>query len=418
MPRHMIINAETAAYITAHDNDDVSQLALKKAPEGVDLPFALTQIDGRQRARKKIPSIAAMDGIIYSSHISMEQCSSETTALYKADIVHRLEAKTLVDLTGGFGIDFIYMSRQVAGATYVERNKVLCDTANENFPLLDIGNAKIVCGDASEYLKAMKPVDIVYLDPARRNKWGKRTFAIGDCVPNVLELLPTLRKKACYVIVKLSPMLDWKKAVNDCGGNVDEVHILSVDDECKELLLVVGSTAVMESTIHCVNLGAKYETFVYTYEKSTPTDQLTSDNKQSYDSPRPILIGKNAPFNLSQSKYLLIPNSSLMKAGCFSLLSEHFDLPMLSMSSHIYLSDKEIKLFPGKCYRIRNITTMNKGQLRHNLAGIAKANIAIRNFPMSANELRRRLKLADGGDTYIFGTTTDLGKHLLFICEK
>jgi len=398
----MIINDETARYIAAHADDDIRTLALRKVPEGVDLPLALTQIDGRQRATKKLPSLAATEGTVYPPHISLEQCSSELTATYKAELAQRLGGESLTDLTGGFGIDFIYMSNVFVRATYVERQEILCSVARENFALLGMANATIVNGDGTEYLKEMQPTDIIYIDPARRDKSGARTFAISDCTPDILGILPELRAKARHIIVKLSPMLDWRKAVSDLGGGVSEVHIVSADGECKELLLVVGNEATSYPTIHCVNLGTKEKPFVYTNNSSLHT---------------PYSPLKRPKLNIQHSK-LFLPNPSIMKAGCFDELCERYGVQQVADNSHIFLSDKEIEGFPGKCYVIDDISTMNKRELRQKLAGIKQANIATRNFPLSPIELRKKLKLADGGDTYIFATTTSANNHILFICRK
>lgn len=413
----MIINAETAAFIKAHASDDILKLALKKVSEGVDLPLAITQIDGRQRAQKKLPTLAATDGIIYPPHISMEQCSSEATALYKAELAKRLKEEasdkgsiygnTLVDLTGGFGIDFIYMSRSFSEATYIEQQENLCTIAQENFDLLKMDNARIINGDGTEYLKDMQPVDTVYLDPARRNIVGEKVFAIRDCTPNVLEFMPTLKKKARHIIIKLSPMFDWCRAMCEVGHRVSEVHIVSVMGECKELLLVVEDAPFAYQKIYCVNLGEQPEIYIF--------DTKDSMGKMPHD---PVVFGKNCPFSLEQSRYLLVPNASVMKSMEFVLLSEQFRLPQVAPESHYYLSDKEVEGFPGKKYEIIAISTMNKRELREKLSGISSANIATRNFPLPVAELRKRLKLADGGDTYIFATTTYAGDHLLFICKK
>lgn len=400
----MIINDETAKYIAAHAADDIRTLALKKVPEGVDLPLALTQIDGRQRATKKLPSLAATDGIVYPPHISLEQCSSELTAIYKAELAKRLCGESLIDLTGGFGIDFIYMSKSFTRATYVERQEILCDVARENFALLGMDNAHIINADGTEYLKEMQPTDIIYIDPARRDKSGARTFAISDCTPDVLGILPELKAKSQHIIIKLSPMLDWRKAVSDLGGGVSEVHIVSAEGECKELLLVVGNKIIISPTVHCVNLGTKEKSFVYTNNSTLHTPHSSIENHSSLPTPH--------------SSLLYIPNPSIMKAGCFNDICERYGVQQVSANSHIFLSDKEVEDFPGKCYAIDDISTMNKRELRQKLADIKQANIATRNFPLSPVELRKKLKLADGGDTYIFATTTSANNHILFICRK
>lgn len=404
----MIINTETAAFVEAHSDDDVRQLALGKVPEGVDLQLALNQIDGRQRARKKLPTLAATEGIVYPPHISMEQCSSEATAEYKARLAKRLGGETMVDLTGGFGIDFIYMSRGFREATYVEQQEHLCEAARENFALLGMKDAKVVNCDGTSYLNDMQPVDLIYLDPARRDIYGFRVlFSIRDCEPNVLQLLPALKKKSHHIIIKLSPMLDWMKAFCELGNRVSEIHIVSVDGECKEMLMVAEDASFAWPKVYCVNIGGNTESYVF--------DAKDYFGKSDTNA---LVMGHNSPFGIEQSHYLLVPNASVMKSKLFELLSEQFSLPQISIYSHLYLSDRKVEGFPGKEYRIKSISTMNKRELRDKLSGISQANIAVRNFNMTTVELRKRLKLADGGDTYIFGSTTGDGKHLLFICDR
>lgn len=453
----MIISPSTAAFVKAHADDDVRQLALKKVPEGVDLQLALTQIDGRQRARKKLPTLAATEGIIYPPHISMEQCSSEATAVYKANLARRLREEViadgipsrgnetvglhrgnaLVDLTGGFGIDFIYMSRGYSEATYVERQEHLCQAARENFFLLGMGNAKVVNGDATRYLEEMLPVDTIYLDPARRNDVGGRVYAIDDCTPNVLDMLPMLRRKARHIIIKLSPMFDWRKAVSDIGrglsdlgdkvgdlgnkvsdlGNgVSEVHIVSAGGECKELLLVIGKTSLPHPKVNCANIGGTPELFVFDPSEILGGSSAKASMMGESGSSKAMAMGNAASLSIGQSGCLLVPNPSVMKSGLFTLLSERFSIPQVSPDSHYFLSTHDVEGFPGKSYRIAAISSMNKRELREKLSGIKRANIATRNFPMTPQELRKRLKLEDGGDTYIFGTTSRRGEHLVFIC--
>ena len=211
----------TQEYIRLHADDDVRQLALKGATdEAVDLTFALDQIRGRQVARVKMPSWAAVDGIIYPRHRSMEQCSSEATARYKAGILSKAVGPLFpsngrfVDLTGGLGVDFSFMARGFADVVYVERSQELCDIATHNMPLLGL-DATIVNADGTEYLRTMPAADVVFLDPARRDNHGGRTYALADCTPNVIEMLPLLTQKARTIVLKLSPMLDWRKAVGD-----------------------------------------------------------------------------------------------------------------------------------------------------------------------------------------------------------
>ena len=388
------MNKATKDFIREHADADVRQLALqaKKNPE-VDLTYALEQIAGRQKAKMKLPSWAKIDGMVYPPHISMEQCSSELTAKYKAEIVPC--GNYFVDLTGGFGVDFSFIAKTFKHAVYVERQEHLCAITSENFRLLGLDNAEVVNADGIEYLHQMDHADLVFIDPARRDDHGGRTYGIADCTPNVLEVMDELMLKTNMLLLKLSPMLDWRKAVRDLGG-ASEVHIVSVDNECKELLIMVKHD-VQPIKVVCVNLFSNEEREVFEFDdtESTPLRQ-----------------------NISSKTYLFEPNTSIMKAGCFDEIQARFPVAQLDNNSHLFVSDHEIPDFPGRLFKIEIVTSMNKRELKEALAGIDRANIAVRNFPVSVAELRKKLKLKDGGDVFIFATTVAKEGHQLFICRK
>ena len=388
------MNKVTEDFIREHADADVRQLALqaKKNPE-VDLTYALEQIAGRQKAKMKLPSWAKIDGMVYPPHISMEQCSSELTAKYKAEIVPC--GNCFVDLTGGFGVDFSFIAKKFKHAVYVERQNHLCAIASENFRLLGLDNAEAVNADGIEYLHQMDHADLVFIDPARRDDHGGRTYGIADCTPNVLEVMDELMQKTDMLLLKLSPMLDWRKAVRDLGG-ASEVHIVSVDNECKELLIMVRHD-VQQIKVVCVNLLSNGERDVFEFDdtESTPMHQ-----------------------KISSKTYLFEPNASIMKAGCFDEIQARFPIAQLDNNSHLFVSDHEIPDFPGRRFKIEHVTSMNKRELKEALAGIDRANIAVRNFPVSVAELRKKLKLKDGGDVFIFATTVAKEGHQLFICRK
>lgn len=494
-----IMNQATLDFIRQHQNDDVRQLAFlgSKYPE-VDMPFALDQIRGRKMARVKLPRWASIDGIIYPPHISMEQCSSEQTALYKAELAARLlglpdsssengqekemeseNAKNLhlseicefagkgavdsefakneatckkqqilteaaenvneikeepyegdfseetgfVDLTGGFGVDFSYIaSRLGVKSMYVERQAHLCEAAKENFGRLGLKNAIVKNGDGIEVLhsfaskkeaaasdslgitedqsqsllKTNLGLKLIFIDPARRDDAGNKVVSLKDCTPDVTLLQEEMLSKADYVIIKLSPMLDWHRAVSELNC-VQEVHIISVNNECKELLLVLSARNMGNLRIYCVNDAQSFVCEESDMESSSV---------------------KIAPFTLEEMLYLYEPNASLMKAGCFGVLSERYDARMLSKNSHLFVSREPIAAFPGRSFRIIAVSSFNKKELKRHLSGITKANIATRNFPLSVAELRKRLKLKDGGETYIFATTLSDESHVLVITEK
>ena len=391
-------NEETIRFVREHREQDVRSLALQVRRDGdIDLPWALDQIQGWQTARRKLPSWAAIDGIVYPPHLSMEQCSSQQTALYKCGIVERLRHETLIDLTGGFGVDFAFMAKCCNQAIYVEQQEHLCATAQHNFDLLGLNHARIIHGDAEEVLNSLDTAPtrtLIYLDPARRDSNKARTYAIADCTPNVLELKERLIAAAHHVLVKLSPMLDWHKAVSDLGQHVAEVHIVSTGNECKELLILMTAGHEGEPDIYCVN----------------------DEQALTYSSPQgeaPTLIADS-----EQAGYLYEPNASIMKAGCFGLLTQRYPVMALAPDSHLFVSSEPVKDFPGRSFAVTAVTTMNKKELATALKGISRANVAVRNFPMTAQQLRQRLHLQDGGDCYIFGTTTAAGQRVLYLCKK
>ena len=397
----------TAEFIREYRERDIRQLALQanRFPD-VDMPYALDQIQGWQIARRKLPKWAACDGVIFPPHLSMEQCSSEPTAQYKLNLAMEWtervgHASSMTDLTGGFGVDFSFTSCAFAAATYVERNEQLCHIVEHNLPLLGLDNATVVCADAVEYLSTVEPQTMLFLDPARRDEHGAKTVMLADCTPNVVQLLPKLLEKSRFTMLKLSPMLDWHKAVDDLQGTVREVHIVSVGGECKELLLVLSTVVESELKVYCADLSTASDTsslFVYTPGSSAPV--------------------ANSKLKTQNSKFVHEPNASIMKAGCFDELAAAYGVSPVSRNSHLFLSDEPIEDFPGRSFVVERVTTMNKGELRKALVGIEKANIATRNFPLTVAELRKRLKIKDGGDVYIFATTTAEGEHLLLISRK
>ena len=391
------MNQATIDFIREHAEADVRQLALQgtKNPE-VNLTFALEQIAGRQKAKTKLPTWAAIDGIIYPPHLSMEQCSSEQTARYKANIAGK--GALMVDLTAGYGVDMAFVSPNYRRAIHVEQQASLCAISSENFKLLGLNHIEVVCADGVDYLHQLDYADLIFLDPARRDDHGARTYGIADCTPNVLELRDELLQKADRVMLKLSPMLDWRKAVEDLG-NVNEVHIVSVDNECKELLLIL-SKEEKPLKLFCVN-----------------NDQVFEGDQGDWLNERSIAEIR-VPVPMSSQAYLFEPNASIMKAGCFALLEQRFKVAQVDKNSHLFVSDSDISNFPGRRFIIEKTTSMNKRELKAALAGIDKANITVRNFPMSVAELRKRLKLKEGGDLYLFATTIAGHQHQLFLCRK
>ena len=397
------MNEATREFIRQHRQEDVRLLALRgtKDPE-VDLAMALQQIDGRRRAKEKLPSWAEVEGIVWPPHLSMEQCSSEQTARYKAEVAG--SGGLFVDLTAGFGVDAAFIAKGFQRAVCVELQPELCALSSSNFKILGLPQIEVVNGNGVDFLHTMASADLVFIDPARRDEHGGRTYGIADCTPNVLEIIDELLEKAQRVMIKLSPMLDWRKAVEDIGRrHVSAVHIVSVANECKELILKVkGSKGekVKETKVVCMNLQPDGSRECFEFDA---------------DAPSPIKILHSSRSTLH---FLYSPNASVMKAGCFELLAERFGVTPLHQNSHLFVSEQEVSDFPGRGFIIERITSMNKRELKESLAGLTQANIAVRNFPISAEELRRRLKLRDGGDVYIFATTIENLGHRLLICRK
>lgn len=403
-------NQETLDFVRQHRNDDIRQLAFlaDKYPL-VDMPWALDQLRGRQMATTKLPSWANHDGIIYPPHLSMEQCSSEATAKYKQQLAERLlknggfigNGTSLTDLTGGFGVDFSFLSTLFSQATYVERLAHLCETAIHNFQLLGLTHATVINSDGVEYLEKMSHSTVIFIDPARRDEHGRKTYSIRDCTPDVAQLCPTLLAKCDWLIIKLSPMLDWHEAVRELDG-VTEVHIVSVANECKELLLVCSPKTSQALRIFCANDNELFEYEVDSSDFATP----------------------NSNCSVLTSRTLFLPNASIMKAGCFPELCKAYSLQALSSNSHLFVDQENtdesanFNSFPGRVFDIEAVTTMNKKELKKHLACIDRANIAVRNFPLTPDQLRKRLKLKDGGEIYIFGTTLGERDHILIITKK
>ena len=392
----MQLSAETIAFIEEHARADVRSLALqaKKYP-GVDMAMAVVQISGRQISEAKIPSWYQVEGLLYPKHLSMEQCSSEATALYKMGLV---EGETFADLTGGFGIDCSFLSRKFKQADYVERQAELCELAGHNFPLLGL-NIGVHNEDGVDYLKRMQPVDCLYLDPARRDGHGGKTVAISDCEPDVSALEELLVEKAKTVMVKLSPMLDLSLALKSLK-HVQEVHIVSVNNECKELLLLLQKGAVSSDIkIHCEHIVNSCEHQHYAF---TLLEEHTSE----------------CPLAEAVGAYLYEPNASILKAGAYRSLTQAYPVEKLHASSHLYTSAHFIENFPGRRFKVEAVSGFGKKELKEFMQGMEKANLTIRNFPSSVAELRKRLKLKEGGEDYLFATTLADESKVLIKCRK
>ena len=416
------MNEATRQFALAHADDDVRQLALKGCsdPE-VDFPVALQQISGRQVARRKVPSWAAISNIEYPVHLSMEQCSSEATARYKVRLATGLSGfstpyRKLVDLTGGFGVDFGFLCEMFDEGVYVERNEALCALAYHNLhiladetkPLSPI-NFSVVNAEAETFLHRMEEhVTLIFIDPARRDGSGARTYGISDCTPDVLPLMDELLAKADYLLLKLSPMLDWHKAIADVGtDHVEQVHIVAVGGECKELLLLLSAKGSKQPSLVCSN-DDRQESF-----------ELNRAG-ELFGTTDPYVATETTMFQKSQrlQEYLFEPHAALMKGGRFNELALRYGVSPLAPNSHLFTADVPVGDFPGRMFRVTAVSTMNKQELKEKVMPIKQANISVRNFPMGADALRKKLKLSEGGSNYLFATTLADGRHILLVCQK
>jgi len=383
----------TQEFIRNHRFDDVRKLALRATSNSklaVDITWALTQIAGRQLAENKIPAWFQIDEIVYPPHLALEQCSSEQTARYKAGL---LSGTSFVDLTGGFGVDFAFIAEKFQETYYVEKQKELCEIAALNFQTLGLSFTQIISTDATEYLKKMSPVDAIFIDPGRRSIAGKKVFSIEDSEPDLLKIQDLLLEKAGSILIKLSPMLDISQALK-LLKNVAEVHIVSLENECKELLFLLKKDLESEPLITCVNLNKKNNqpkiSFLQSQERARQID-YTSEIEQ----------------------YLYEPNASLLKAGFYKNLTDFYPIRKLHPDSHLYTSDQFISDFPGRVFQTESWSSFNKKELKNFLQTIDKASVAVRNFPLSVAELRKKIKIKEGSEIYLFATTLANGQHVI-----
>ena len=389
------------SFVREHLYDDVNELALQYAKyPGVDVRCAIIQIRGWQIAEKKLPLWSQTDGILFPEHISLEQCSSQTTAEYKAEVIESIveNKDKMTDLTGGYGVDAAMIGRQFNHLTFVEPSKELCRLAHHNLPLLDVSNLTVVNSTCEAVLEGLEKQDLIYIDPSRRDKDGRKIFAVEDCTPDIYRLQDQLLGKGRWVIVKLSPMLDLTSIATGLRS-VHEVHVVSVAGECKEILVLMsGEVMVSSPKIVCVNIIGKdkRQSFIYN----------TEDEK--------VTICR---YTSRIDRYLYEPNASIMKAMCFKSVASVFSVDKLHPNSHLYTSDRMIEGFPGRSFEVVSIMPMDKRALKE-LRTYGQANLSVRNFPSTVAELRAKTKLKDGGDQYIFFTTMADNSKVCIVCRK
>lgn len=420
------MNAATLDYIREHANDDVRQLALRPVADDVDLRTALTQIEGRQLAARKLPTWAATDGLLFPPRLPMEQCSSEATAGYKRHIVENLSntdspLSVFIDLTAGLGVDFAAIASLFPQSVYVEQQEALSNLARHNLPLLGLRQAVVRCTTCEEVLHDLtslrvppvghaspingtRPHDLfLMIDPARRDSAGNKVARIEDCTPDVCSLQKQLRAAAAFTLIKLSPMLDLTAALRSLNGII-EAHVVSVDGECKELLLLMkGDTTEVaipsfdDCPIHCVDL------------KGTPSATSSSEFlfTRSSEAASSFILAD------SIGTYLYEPNASILKAGAYKTICQRYPVQKLATDTHLYTTDRLITDFPGRRWKVIDSATFSKKELRRLLADFPAADLTVRGFPVSVANLRKQLHLREGGNAHLIATT--LGSQRLLL---
>lgn len=390
-----MIAPETKEYILVNRNSDVRKLALGKHPAGVDMKCALTQISGWQVACQKVPLWADNPNVEYPVHLSLEQCTNQSIAEYKANIVNGIlpNGFSMVDLTGGMGIDCYFISAKAGVVIYNEMNPDLCALAQNNFQALGRPEIKISNQSAEEFISHIEQsFDLIYLDPARRGDAGKKLVSISDCQPDVTVLQSDLLKAARYVLVKLSPMLDIAKALSELS-NVLQITAISLAGECKELLVLMSSENHTEPPqapiIQAVNIDRNGQ--------AGPKLEGTRVSESAL--PLPVA----SPDEIFPGKIIYEPFAAHMKSGLYRTLAANTGTKLIHPMTHLYMSDVPVSDFPGRAFEIRDVIAFSgKGV---DTLKKCKANVACRNFPMTPEELKKRFKISDGGDRYLFATT-------------
>ena len=380
-------------FIQDHLYDDPASLMLQvsRYPE-LPMVAVVEQIQSKRKAKAKLPEWFATAGIIYPPKISMEQCSSETTAEYKTSLI---QGDLLVDLTGGFGVDTYFLSKRFKKAHYLEQQQLLADTAMHNFDLLGANHISVHQGNSLDFVESGKEhFSVIYVDPARRGDANQKVFRFEDCEPNLVESIDLLRQKADQILVKASPMLELKQGIDALGG-ATEVHVVAVQNEVKEVLFLIDGQAGMNPQIHCVNLRSSHESpFVFDFHTEAQAEVRYTE------------IGD----------YLYEPNAAIMKAGAFNVIGHAYPLTKLHPNTHLYTSDAVIERFPGKVFKVLDRLSMNKKEIKKYFPQ-KKANITTRNFPMTVAQIRKKTNLKEGGERFLFGCTDIKGAHLL-LAEK
>ena len=398
-------NSLTEQFIREHRTDDVRKLALGPRPEGVDMQYALTQISGWQIAKTKIPLWADTDEIIYPKHLSLEQCTSQYIAEYKATVIEQVLGKSfrMADLTGGFGVDCFFISKNAALTCYNEMSAELSSIVAKNYKTLGRQNIEVSCSDAAEFLSRRKDdsFDLLYLDPARRGNAGQKLISISDCQPDAVSLQDNLLRVSRYVMLKLSPMLDISRALTEMH-HVSRVFVIGLEGECKEIALLIERDFNGEPVIEAVDINSKGE------------PETTVSSTKSADATLPLPIA--AIEQLQPGTYISEPSAPYMKSALFRTIAASTGTSLLHPDTHLFWSEEKPENFPGRVFKLEGIISFDKKTL--SALNKTQANLSVRNFPETAPQLQQKLKLRDGGSRYLIATTLSDGKRILLDLTK
>lgn len=386
-----ILHTNIQKFISDNLNADISKLLFKGTNfEAVTTQEIVEQIVAKNKCKQKLPTWFNTKSIYYPSKLNIEQTSSEITADYKASLIN---GKTLIDLTGGFGVDCVSFSKKFEKIIHCEINNNLSKIVGHNLKELNIKNIEILAEDGINYLQQnTQKHDWIYVDPSRRNIVKEKVFLLKDCLPNVPENLDVLFNYSNNILIKTSPILDIKSAINELKF-VKKIYVIAIKNEVKELLFILEKNYINTMSIKTVNIN--------------------QNNIQLFDFKLNTDIISNYSLPL---KYVYEPNSAILKSGGFHEVSHQFNISKLHLHSHLYTSNKLID-FPGRRFEIKHCIPFDKKQLKKLILN-EKANITTRNFPQTVEQIRKKTKLKDGGNQYLFFTTDLDGKHIILICEK
>lgn len=386
-----ILNKEVQQFINENLKSDVTKLILKGSPfKGVSIAEIAEQIAAKNSCEKKLPTWFNSENIYYPNKLNIEQASSEITSNYKSDLV---SGSSLIDITGGFGVDAYYFSQKVSNITHCEINEELSTMATHNFKELNIKNIETYLGDGIKFLaKNQEKFDWIYADPSRRNDAKEKVFLLEDCLPNIPKNLDLLFQKTDNILLKVSPILDITSAVNELQF-IKEIHVVAVENEVKELLFLLEKNYTKNILVKTINIA------------KTITQKFDFILNES----------SNATF-CEPKKYIYEPNAAILKSGAFLQVSEKLNVAKLHQHSHLYTSN-HLMDFPGRRFEIKHCISYTKKQLLQ-LIPSKKANITTRNFPETVAQIRKKTGLKDGGNQYLFFTTDFNNKHLVLICVK